>query len=86
MSDEVRYILYDRYGIRIDETTDKRELRKWLEEGAEVSGVKVAKYPTLDDPSLFVVVELQNRRLINRLFYSLIKGEGWLAKRARGEA
>ena len=75
MEDEVRYILYDRYGIRIDETTDKRELREWLKEGAEVSGVKVAKYPTLDDPSLFVVVELQNRRLVNRLFYSLIVGE-----------
>ena len=59
--DEIRYILFDRRGIKVDETTSKRKLKKWLQDGVEVTDVRLVKNPVPEDPSLFLIVELQRR-------------------------
>ena len=61
--DEIRYILFGKRGIKMDETTDKRKLKRWLKDGARVINSKVVKYPSLEDSRTFVVIELENRRL-----------------------
>jgi len=59
MNGNIIYKLYDKYGIMIEETTSKREFKKWSKKYGEIKylGINVAKYPTPEYPDFYITFE-----------------------------